>query len=157
MARRTEGQDQDAKIQALRESGTLHPHPEQVHDPLFRDSEFFDPRDLLLVKYEMLRRVQVEGWHVTDAVRTFGFSRPVFYQALAALGSAGLPGLIPGRPGPKRAHKLSAEVLDYLDELLTEDPQLRSVELARRVLQKFRLSVHGRSIERALSRRKKGR
>jgi hypothetical protein len=91
------------------------------------------------------------------AVRLFGFSRPVFYQALAVLEAAGLPGLIPKRPGPRTAHKLSTDVLDYLDELLSHDPTLRSDDLAQQVLKKFQCSVHARSIERALSRRKKGR
>jgi transposase len=157
MARHTDGEHEDAKTQALRQSGSLHAHPEKVIDPLFRDSEFFDPRDLVLVKYEMLRRVQVEELPVAQAARAFGFTRPVFYHALAAVEAEGLPGLIPQRPGPKEAHKLSAQVLDYLDELLAQDPALRSEALARQVLKKFKLSVHSRSIERALARRKKGR
>jgi transposase len=157
MTRPTDGEDENAKTQALRASGALNLHPEKVSDPLFHEGKFFDPRDLVLVKYEMLRRVQVEGWPVAQAVRTFGFSRPVFYHALAAWEAEGLPGLIPKRPGPKGAHKLSTDVLHYLDELLAQDPRLRSEELARRVLEKFRLSVHSRSIERALARRKKGR
>jgi hypothetical protein len=37
----------------------LNPSPERVTDELFQ--EFFDPRDLVQVKYEMLRRVQTEG------------------------------------------------------------------------------------------------
>ena len=36
---------QDGKSGALREHGMLNPRPEQVHDPLFQDNEFFDPRD----------------------------------------------------------------------------------------------------------------
>ena len=50
----------DAKSQILREHGTLNPRPQLVSDGLFQDNEFFDPRDLLLVKYEMLRRVRLE-------------------------------------------------------------------------------------------------
>jgi hypothetical protein len=157
MAGRTDAPDDQRKLQGLQDTGSLHRHPEKVVDPLFRDSEFFDPRDLVQVKYEMLRRVQVEHVPVALAVRLFGFSRPVFYQALAVLEAAGLPGLIPKRPGPRTAHKLSTDVLDYLDELLSHDPTLRSDDLAQQVLKKFQCSVHARSIERALSRRKKGR
>jgi len=157
MPRLTGGNGEDAKVQALRAVGALYPHPERVLDPLFRNSEFFDPRDLALVKYEMLRRVQVDGLPVAQATRAFGFTRPVFYHALAAMEAAGLPGLIPQRPGPKGAHKLSAEVLDYLADLLAQDPALRSADLARQALRKFGLAVHTRSIERALTRRKKGR
>ena len=50
----------DSKGESLRQQGVLNPHPEKVADPLFHDSEFFDPRDLVQVKYEMLRRVRVE-------------------------------------------------------------------------------------------------
>ncbi len=55
----------DSKGRALGKHGTLHTRPEQVRDPLFQHSEFFDPRDLVLVKYEMLRRVRIEGMGVT--------------------------------------------------------------------------------------------
>ena len=39
----------------LKANGTLNPHTRRVHDALFHDAPFFDPRDLLQVKYEMLR------------------------------------------------------------------------------------------------------
>jgi hypothetical protein len=65
--------------QALSEQGAANPHPQAVTDPLFHDSAFFDPNDLVQVKYEMLRSVQVEGRPVVDAAETFGLSRPVFY------------------------------------------------------------------------------
>ena len=49
-----------AKVKALLEEGTLNPAPEKVQDPKFHENEFFDPRDIVQVKYEMLRRVSVE-------------------------------------------------------------------------------------------------
>ena len=48
----------DPKADALREHGCLHPHPEQITDEVFLASAFFDRRDLVQVKYEMLRRVR---------------------------------------------------------------------------------------------------
>ena len=71
----------DSKGESLRQQGVLNPHPEKVADPLFRDSEFFDLRDLVQVKYEMLRRVRVDALSVSEVSQAFGFSRPVFYQA----------------------------------------------------------------------------
>ena len=73
----------DPKSQALQQQGCLHPHPEQVTDELFQTREFFDPRDLVQVKYEMLRRVESEGLPVSRSAAAFGFSRPSFYQAQA--------------------------------------------------------------------------
>jgi len=57
----------DPKAAALRDQGCLHPHPEQVTDDHFASSEFFDARDLVQVKYEMLRRVHVDGRSVSDS------------------------------------------------------------------------------------------
>ena len=148
----------DAKSQSLREHGTLNPRPQLVSDGLFQDGEFFDPRDLLLVKYEMLRRVRLEELTVAEAAATFGFSRPSFYQAKTRFKEGGLAELIPQRPGPRHAHKLSGEVIDYLLEQQNFDEQLRAPQLCQLILEKFGLSVHPRSIERALDRRiKKGR
>ena len=148
----------EAKSEALRAHRALHSRPDEVSDELFLRHEFFDPRDLVQVKYEMLRRVQVDQLSVSQAAHTFGFSRPCFYQSLAAFQQAGLPGLIPQRRGPRTAHKLSDEVLEYIEQLRALDEALRAPELSQRILEKFGLSVHPRSIERALlRRRKKGR
>jgi transposase len=145
----------DAKGESLRRQGVLNPRPQKVTDPLFRRSEFFDPRDLVQVKYEMLRRVQAEGSPITEVVRAFGFSRPVFYQAQALYHSAGLPGLIPQRPGPRHAHKLSDTILDFLLQQQLRDPTLRAPALVELLRTQFELAVHPRSIERALERRRK--
>ena len=53
---------------------------------------FFDARDLIQVKYEMLRHVSVDGASKADAAALFGMSRPTFYQAEAAFARDGLAG-----------------------------------------------------------------
>ena len=142
----------DLKTRALQQEASLHPHPEQVTDELFLTQEFFDARDLVQVQYEMLRRVQSEGQSVSQSAANFGFSRPSFYHAQAAFQQGGLPALMPQKRGPKKAHKLTAEVLAFVRQ---EDPSLRAVGLALRVNQKYGITVHPRSIERALMRSQK--
>ena len=145
------------KRAALRRHHALNPRPQAVRDPAFsQDNPFFDPEDLVQVKYEMLRRVREEGERVTRASAAFGFSRPSFYAAQAAFRKTGLPGLVPERPGPRRAHKLSEPVLCLLEEALSEEPSLSSAALARLLEEHLGLAVHPRSIERALARRRKG-
>jgi Winged helix-turn helix len=100
-----------AKALALRQSGTFNPRAQQVRDRLFLEEDFFDARDLAQVKYEMLRRVRKEGDPVSQAVSTFGFSRPSFYKAQEDFGREGLVGLIGKKRGPKGRHKLSAEIM----------------------------------------------
>ena len=149
---------EDSKSRALRERGAIHPRPSRVGDPLFQHSEFFDPRDLVLVKYEMIRRVRVEHRPVSEAAEAFGFSRVALYQAMAAFQAEGLPGLLPRRRGPKAANKLTDAVLAFIDRQRADDDSLRAPALARMVQERLGLSVHPRSIERALARRaKKGR
>lgn len=142
----------DAKTDALRASRTLHPHPEAVIDGVFVADDFFDARDLVQVKYEMLRRVNQEGESVSSTAAAFGLSRQSYYQAAAALAAGGLPGLVPAKPGPRGAHKLTGEVLDHVRSLLMTDAALRPAQLAESVLGRFGLRVHPRSIERALVR-----
>jgi len=154
MARR---KPDDPKTRALREQGCLHPHPEQVADELFSSSEFFDARDLVQVKYEMLRRVRLDASSVSDSAARFGLSRPSYYQAQTAFEQGGLPALLPRKPGPRSAHKLSVEVVTALEEALAEKPELSAQALVLLVEKRFGVSVHRRSVERALSRQKKKR
>ena len=141
-----------AKKTTLHQRGCLHPHPQKVTDELFASSEFFDPRDLLQVKYEMLRRVRLDGHSVSQSAARFGLSRPSYYQAKKAYEEGGLAALLPRKPGPRRAHKLSEEVVDVLREALAQEPELSPQELVQLVEERFGLSVHRRSIERALAR-----
>jgi len=145
----------DPKAGTLREKGCLHSHPEQVTDEIFTAHEFFDPRDLVQVKYEMLRRVRVDGQAISQAASGFGLSRPSYYQARAAYEEGGLPALLPKKPGPRRAHKLSEEVVAALREALAEQPELGAQALVEMVQERFGVSVHRRSVERALARQEK--
>ena len=117
------------------------------------EDEFFDPRDLVQTKYEMLRRARVEKKAVTEATKTFGFSRPVYYEAKKRLEREGLPGLVARKRGPQGGHKLTEEVVRFLEEVIGEEGRLPSKVLAERVKDRFGIEVHPRSIERALDRR----
>jgi transposase len=142
----------DPKLDALRERGLLNPRPERVSDEVFRQSDFFDARDLLQVKYEMIRRVQVDRAPVARVASAFGFSRPSFYEAKAAFTEGGLPGLLPTKRGPRSAHKLSREVMDFIQEIRTGDGGVSAPTLVRLVKERFGVAVHRRSVERALGR-----
>lgn len=146
----------DLKSDSLRRSATLNLHPERVSDALFRSNLFFDPRDLLQVKYEMLRRVLRDGQPVGTSSSAFGFSRMSFSQLRRRFIAEGLFGLLPQTKGPQKSHKLSTAVLVFIEETLQAEPDLRTRDLPGRVKERFGTSIHLRSIERALvSQRKK--
>lgn len=150
-----EEKQSQTKTDTLKEQGNLNPHPERVVDPLFKDDRFFDPYDLLQVKYEMLRRVQCEGQSVTQTADDFGFSRRAFYQIQTLFKQGGLMELLPQKRGPRKRHKLTPVVLDFLNKQILEKASVSSDDLVRAVEEHFGLRVHKRTIERALRAKKK--
>jgi transposase len=145
----------DGKLAALAASGTLNRTPQAVRDPWFRSGSFFDPRDLLQLRYEMIRRHRVEHLTVAATAELFGVSLPTAYQAHAAFAAGGLAGLLPKRRGPKHGHKLTPEVLAHIERRRRERPDWRAREVQSELQQRFGLTVHRRSLERVLAGKKK--
>jgi transposase len=146
-----------SKRDALKRHGTLNPYPAVVTDPLFHTEDFFDPADLVQVKYEMLRRVRLDKQSVSQSASAFGFSRPTYYQAEENFQRDGLYGLLPDKRGPRQGHKLTPGILNFAVQLRASDPSLRAVDLAAAIQERFSITAHPRSIERALSRQGKKR
>jgi transposase len=145
----------ETKLDRLRNAGVLNPRPEVVRAPWFERSAFFDPNDLVQVKYEMLRHARQDGVNKAEAAALFGLSRPTFYQAEAAFERDGMAGLLPRTRGPKSAHKLTDDVMRLIEQHRQAGGPLQARSLATLVQSKLGLSVHPRSIERALVRKKK--
>jgi len=145
------------KVDALIEEGTLNPAPEKVSDPKFKQGEFFDPRDVVQVKYELLRRVLVEKVSVTDAAEEYGISRPTNYQAKADFDQAGIAGLVPKKRGPHGLHKVRGEVMAFVEQRLVQGEPVRARELATLIRREFGPDVHPRTIERAVREKKTAR
>ena len=155
MKRSKPDRNRDPKTEALREQGALHPNPEGVEDEAFRRDEFFDARDRIQLRYEMLRRHRVDKGAVTDVAAAFGVSRQAFYTTEAAFEERGVAGLLPRRRGPKRAHKCTDEILDFVEQWRQASPEAGGEDVARVVQERFGVSMHPRSIDRALARRRK--
>jgi transposase len=147
----------DAKAAALRDEGTLNAAPEKVGDPKFQQGEFFDPRDLVQVKYELLRRVEVDHASVTDATAEYGVSRPTYYHTKAQFDTAGIAGLVPKKRGPRGPHKLHDKALAFLAQHVTPGEPIRARALATLLRQHLKLTVHPRTIERAVGGKKTSR
>jgi transposase len=146
------------KLEFLRDSGTLNAHPDKVHFPLFAQADFFDARDLLQIKYELLRAIEVDSLPISQAAEAFGLSRPTIYEARSNFLERGMEGLLPQKRGPKKPHKLTPDVLQHLKETQEQEPQLSAADLVRRVKRRFQVKVHPRTIEKALAEKaKRGR
>lgn len=144
----------DPKTASLLEGGTLNPFPEKVSDPKFGEREFFDPRDIVQVKYEMLRRVSVDSVSITDATDEYGVSRPTYYQAKANFDEGGVAGLVPKKRGPRGPHKLQGAILTFAEGKLVAGEPIRARHVAKAIREAFSVDVHPRTIERALGEKK---
>jgi transposase len=149
--------DSQQKHLTLRRHGTLNPEPDSVTHPLFHSNDFFDPDDLVQVKYEMLRQVHVDNSSISESARAFGFSRPSFYQAQSAYQHDGVFGLLPHRRGPQGGHKLTGDVMEFVLQQQTQDPSQTPEQLAEAVQNRFQIQVHPRTIQRRLRPQKKRR
>ena len=89
----------------------IHPVSDGIGDQVFASNRFFDSSDIVQVKYEMLRRVAIDGVSVHEATAAFGFSSQSFYQAKAEFEQSGMVGLLPPKRGPKD-HKVTKDVLE---------------------------------------------
>ena len=148
----------EPKTKALKDSGSLNPHPDRIKDELFLEDEFFDPHDRVQVKYEMLRRHRIDGKEITTVASTFGISRQSFYNVGKSFNQRGIPGLIGQQRGPKRAHKCSDKLLDFAEQWRADKSKDQSNEiLAEEIRHRFGIHLNPRTIDRAIRQRKKKR
>ena len=148
---------QDVKPRFLAAHQALHPHPERIADAMFQQSGFFDPRDLVQVRYELLRHHLVDKQPVTEIIRDFGVSRQMFYVLLRMFQQEGLAGLLPRKRGPKSADKCTEAIVAFVAARRKESPGRSTKELVEDVGKKFGVQLHPRTLERRLSRRGKKR
>ena len=85
--------DDDQKVKNLEASGTLNRRPERIRSQRFRAGGFFDPRDLLQVRYEMVRSAGDEP--LAEVAAEFGVSVPTCVRIRRSFREGGLQALAP--------------------------------------------------------------
>jgi transposase len=128
-----------------------------VRDERFSPGAFFDPADVVQVKYEMLRRHRVEGLSVTEVAALYGVSRQTFYKAARDFEVHGLAGLGPAKPrskpGPRGGWKCTGEVVAYAARRRRARAAPSLGALAREVELRFGVRVSDDALRSALARR----
>ncbi|MCX9080886.1 MAG: helix-turn-helix domain-containing protein [Candidatus Methanoperedens sp.] len=145
-----QNQTSKEKERYLQDYGVLNPHPERIQDELFLANEFFDPRDLLQVRYEMLRRHQIDKVSVLDTAKQFGVSRVTYYQVAGLYDRFGLIGLVPQKPGPKSPTKCTEEIIEFVIQQRSQQSDIPWKDLIHEVFVNFGVALHRRTIERGL-------
>lgn len=140
------------KRDVLQRLRALNHKPEKVVSPLFRRIDFFDPRDKLQVKYEMLRTHEVEEVSISRAAEEFGYTRQAFYQIKEAFQEQGMAGLLERKRGRKGPVKCTPEVVAFLVREKQREPDLSGSDLSERLLEHRGVEVHRRTVEKVVAR-----
>lgn len=140
-----------SKEDILKANGTYNRSHDKVTAEKFLTGGFYDPMDIIQVKYEMIREA-LESPHrnITELASSYGFSRASFYKIKEAYEKNGVQALVPSKSGPRQAHKLTAEHRFFIDD----HPKASSEEIRLRLQKERGLTVSRRTIERYRSRKK---
>ena len=108
------------------------------------------------VKYEMLRHARLDGVSKAAAAALFGVSRPTYLPGGGGLRTRWHGGLAAAARGGRSPPTSSPrEVMTLIEQHQREGGPLQARALALLVQSKLGISVHPRSIERAVARKKK--
>ena len=141
----------DTKHEELRKNGSFNHRANTVSAEVFKKTPFFDPHDLIQVKYEMLRAVVKEQRDVTSTSETFGFSRVSFYQIKKEFDENGIAGLMPKKRGPKGSRKLSGDDIEFAKNLVGTHTK---IQILKRLREERGIEVSKRTLERQLADKK---
>ena len=140
----------DPKEAALAEARCLNPHPEQVTDPGFLASDFFEPATRCRSSTRWCARSGPAAPRSPRRPRRSATPGPPTTRQQPRWNTPGWTGWY--LPGPHGGHKLTGQILAWAEEQLAADPGLRPAQLPDRIEQAFGVRVHPRSVERALAR-----
>ena len=141
------------KEEKLKENGTYNSNHKNVKSKLFANSQFFDARDIVQVKYEMLRAVSHEKKSVTQVSKEYGFSREAFYENKRVFNKDGITALIPKKKGPKGSHKLSGGE-KFIENYLEKKPEAKAPEIAVQLERETGMKLHPKTIRRYIIKKK---
>lgn len=138
------------KEEKLRSSNTYNSKSSRVNAPCFADNEMMDPHDLLQVRYEMVRAIELDNKSIKDTCSEFGVSASTARRYVRDLKEGGLIALVPEKKGPAGPTRLSKEAAEFIDNYLKEFPKASGGKVHRALETKLHTGVSKRTVERYL-------
>lgn len=135
-------------------NGTYNTRYHAVKKKEFQVGSFYDPMDIVQVKYEMLRELQESREAVGAVALEFGFSRTSYYTIKENFEASGITSLIPEKKGPKEQHKLTKSLREFTDEYILNNPKASAAEITEVLVNEKCIEISKRTIERYKSSKK---
>lgn len=143
----------NTKEYTLKKNGCFNSNHENVSAGIFGINLFFDKKDAVQVKYEMIRAASNDGGSVAETAKAFGFSRKSYYQIKEAFSYGGLAALMPKKTGPKGPYKLTAETLGFIDSCIADSQNMKVADISKRLESEKGVKVHPRTIYRHIQKK----
>ena len=138
------------KVEHLRATHTYNEQHDKVTDELFANSELFDPRDLLQVRYEIVRAVG-RGESPEKVAARFGVSGMTARRYAGRMGEGGLSALLPARKGPGGPRALGAAGEEFVDAYVEGHPGASGREVHEALEAALAPGVSQRTVERRIA------
>ena len=142
------------KEERLKSTHTFNPNYDKINDPTFASSDVLDTRDLLQVRYEMVRSVRIDKDSPKDVASRFGVSEATLRRHIRDLRDGGMIALVPDIRGPKGQHSLNDEEIQYIESYLVKHPDASGGQVHSALVQEKQSEVSKRTIERYLASKK---
>ena len=142
------------KADVLKSNGTYNRRHSSVKKREFMEGGFYDPMDIVQVKYEMLRDAQDSGRAIGEVSGDFGFSRTAYYNIRGSFEKNGMSALVPEKTGPKHPHKLTEPLRKFADEYAAANPGASAAEITAAMQCERGAVISKRTVERHFAKKK---
>ena len=136
------------KKEILMKNGTFNKNYKKVTEEKFSEGGFYDPMDIVQVRYEMIKETERGGKTIDRISNAYGYSRASYYHIRDNFNKNGMSALIPERTGPKDASKLTGDLREFINEYIGRAPSASSSKIAKAIEQSKGVSVSKRTVER---------
>lgn len=141
------------KEERLKESNTYNPKCDKVTACDFIENEVMDSRDLLQVRYEIVRAIEYDNKPVKEICSEFGVSASTARRYVRNLKEGGLIALVPEQKGPSGPTKLSKDAADFIDTYLKNNPKASGGKVHNALENRLHPGISKRTVERYLSKK----
>lgn len=136
------------KKEILLTNGTFNKNHAKVTKANFRNGGFYDPMDIVQVRYEMIRDADVSTGTIEQVSNEYGYSRASYYHIRDNFENGGMAALIPDKTGPREPRKFTDEIQEYVNDYIGRNPSASSSQIADEIESSKGVTVSKRTVER---------
>ena len=142
------------KEEHLRATQTFNTNYAKINDPIFQRSGIMDPRDLLLVRFELVRSLELDGKPIEEVCSQYGISPCTARRYVRDMKERGLIALVPEKRGPNGPSVMTDEIANYIDKYLTDHPKASAGKVYQSLVDAKKVTIGKRTVERYISSKK---